>query len=190
MQCFYFLDIPLMMWFHQHQEATLRTIFKQITTAGESHWYIILGLLLFIIFRKHLPKVASQGALLASSVVVSGIAALLFKTTFGRARPKLFLSDGIYGFNFFEIEHAWISFPSGHSATAFSVAMALALCYPRWRWLWFAGGALIALSRLILTQHYLSDVIAGSILGAFSTLLLYHHIFKATLHAPTNAKEL
>lgn len=60
------------------------------------------------------------------------------------------------------------SYPSGHAALAFAVAVVLALAYRRKRgWLLGLGGAgLIALSRVYLGMHYPSDVVGGAILGA------------------------
>ena len=57
------------------------------------------------------------------------------------------------------------SFPSGHAATATGLAVALAILYPRGRWL-FAGLALLAaLQRIEVEAHYLSDVLAGAAVG-------------------------
>ena len=57
------------------------------------------------------------------------------------------------------------SFPSGHSITAFAICTPLVLQYPA-----AAPGILfcavsIAASRIILGMHFLSDVVAGSVLG-------------------------
>lgn len=58
------------------------------------------------------------------------------------------------------------SFPSGHSLSAFAVTVPLALFYPSL----FAGlmfcAASVAISRVVLGMHFLSDVLAGSALGA------------------------
>ncbi|MBI1877307.1 MAG: VanZ family protein [Chloroflexi bacterium] len=60
------------------------------------------------------------------------------------------------------------SYPSGHAATAFAVALVLALAYRRGRWwaLALAAASLIAFSRVYLGYHYPSDIIGGAILGA------------------------
>jgi undecaprenyl-diphosphatase len=62
------------------------------------------------------------------------------------------------------------SFPSGHTITAFAVAVSLSRFYPD-----LAAGLLfcavsIALSRILLGMHFLSDVLAGGIIG---TVLAY-----------------
>ncbi|MEK7785882.1 MAG: VanZ family protein, partial [Chloroflexota bacterium] len=59
------------------------------------------------------------------------------------------------------------SFPSGHAAAAFAVAAVLMLTYRRWRaWLpILIGASLIALSRVYLGVHYLSDILGGAVVG-------------------------
>jgi undecaprenyl-diphosphatase len=58
------------------------------------------------------------------------------------------------------------AFPSSHAANAFAVAMVLAR---RWRRLAvpaFALAAIVGYSRMYLDRHWLSDVVAGAVLGA------------------------
>jgi membrane-associated phospholipid phosphatase len=57
------------------------------------------------------------------------------------------------------------SFPSGHAATAFAAATAVALVYPRLRVPALVLAALVAVSRTYLGVHYWSDVIVGSLFG-------------------------
>ena len=57
------------------------------------------------------------------------------------------------------------SFPSGHAATATGLAVALAILYPRGRWLFAALAVLAAFQRLEVEAHYLSDVLAGASVG-------------------------
>lgn len=95
--------------------------------------------------------------------VALGIVVFLFlKQLTGRRRPC-------------QIEpHCWatllppdrFSFPSGHTITAFAVATPLSLFYPS-----LMAGVLfcamsIAASRILLGMHFLSDVVAGALLGA------------------------
>jgi undecaprenyl-diphosphatase len=63
------------------------------------------------------------------------------------------------------------SFPSGHSATAFAAAVAVALLFPRLRVPLLTLAALVALSRVYLGVHYWTDVLVGSALGATIGLL-------------------
>jgi undecaprenyl-diphosphatase len=57
------------------------------------------------------------------------------------------------------------SFPSAHAAVSFSVVPILDEEYPKIKWFWIAFAVLVALSRLYLGVHYLSDVMAGGLIG-------------------------
>ena len=183
-----FIDIQVALWFHTHNNRLAHDLFNVITDFGESQWYLIAGILLFAVFRKSNPGRAYSGLFLSISVAVSGIGADIFKYLAGRARPTIYFTEHLYGFNCFHYEYEWTSFPSGHAATAFSAAIVLSTLYPRWRFLFLLSGALIAFSRILLTQHYVSDVIAGSLLGIVSSILLYNLYFKTTLDVSASRK--
>jgi membrane-associated phospholipid phosphatase len=180
---FFLFDKPLTLFFHQFDAGLWHSVWKTITRAGQSEWYLVGGLLLFAGFRKRNRRFSTGGLFLFSAVAVSGLAADLLKIIFGRARPKLLLQQGIYGFDVFgwHVEHAWTSFPSGHSATALSAALTLSLLFPRFRLAFIAAGVLIAASRVVLCQHYLSDIVAGSVLGGVTAVLLYQRYFRTAL---------
>jgi undecaprenyl-diphosphatase len=121
-------------------------------------WYGIGGVVALFGGPERFP------ALLATTTAVgSGIALFLkLKKSFGRKRPCAMEP------------HCWatllppdqFSFPSGHTITAFAVAITLGAFYPAMRAeLLFCAGS-VACSRILLGMHFLSDVIAGGLLGA------------------------
>ncbi|MEO8100870.1 MAG: phosphatase PAP2 family protein [Acidobacteriota bacterium] len=58
------------------------------------------------------------------------------------------------------------SFPSGHTITAFAMAVTLGAFYPEMRpGLYFCATS-IAVSRILLGMHFLTDVLAGAALGS------------------------
>jgi undecaprenyl-diphosphatase len=82
-----------------------------------------------------------------------------------------------------EIEpHCWASilppdkysFPSGHSITAFAVAVSVGLFYPYLLEGLLLAAFLIAASRIILGMHFLSDVLAGAAIGVGLGLASFH----------------
>jgi undecaprenyl-diphosphatase len=105
-----------------------------------------------------------------SAVAVSGLAANALKIVFGRARPRLIESD--YGMAWFRFGADWASFPSGHSNTAFAIALALAALWPGWRRPLLVAAAIVAASRVVIGAHYLSDTLAGAALAVLTTVLL------------------
>lgn len=58
------------------------------------------------------------------------------------------------------------SFPSGHSMSAFAIAVPLCIFYPHLQAGLLALALSIAVSRVILGMHFVSDVVVGSLLGA------------------------
>ncbi|HET7152005.1 MAG TPA: phosphatase PAP2 family protein [Candidatus Acidoferrum sp.] len=57
------------------------------------------------------------------------------------------------------------SFPSGHTMTAFSIALVISYFYPSLEGALFFLALSIAVSRIVLGMHFLSDVLAGVVLG-------------------------
>lgn len=57
------------------------------------------------------------------------------------------------------------SFPSGHTMTAFSIALVISYFYPSLEAPLFFLALSIAVSRIMLGMHFLSDVLAGVVLG-------------------------
>jgi undecaprenyl-diphosphatase len=68
------------------------------------------------------------------------------------------------------------SFPSGHAMTAFSIALVVSAFYSYLAWPLYFIAASIAVSRIVLGMHFLSDVIVGALLGTglgFASLALF-----------------
>ncbi len=57
------------------------------------------------------------------------------------------------------------SFPSAHTANAVFLAGLLAYVYPKYRWCFYSGTALLGLLRVYSGVHYVSDVVAGYVVG-------------------------
>jgi membrane-associated phospholipid phosphatase len=67
------------------------------------------------------------------------------------------------------------SFPSGHTSVAFASATSLYMAYPKWYVAVpaFTYAASVGYSRMYLGKHYPSDVLAGAVIGAGSSWLMY-----------------
>lgn len=79
-------------------------------------------------------------------------------------------------------EEAVRSFPSGHSATAVALAIALSFMYPRGRWVFAVLAFMACLQRLVSGAHFLSDIMAGSDIAVLVSLGFYRYAIR-DIHA-------
>ncbi|GBD07369.1 hypothetical protein HRbin21_01187 [bacterium HR21] len=99
----------------------------------------------------------------------AGITALLvtgMKVAVGRARPSV--GAGSLAFSAPGWDDSHQSFPSGHSALAFLLSTIVASSFqlpPAGQAFVYGGAALTAVSRLYHRRHWLSDVVAGALVG-------------------------
>jgi len=141
-----------------HAPRWIRVWMLCATRGGDGWLWYAMGIVILLAGgERRFPAVAA-GALAA------GLGITLFlriKKATGRKRPCALEP------------HCWatllppdqFSFPSGHTITAFSVAVSLSRFYPD-----LATGLLfcalsIAASRILLGMHFLSDVLAGAAIG-------------------------
>ena len=170
-------DKALAYYFATHL-SSLHKIFSFITKLGLSEYYLIPSFLLFILAKGRNEQLSRGALFLFLSVALSGIFIIIIKIVVARFRPPALIHDNLFGFNWFELGYMVNSFPSGHATTAFSAFIALGLMMPRFYKLFLFIAALIALSRVILGVHYLSDVIMGGVIGTLWAYYLYNRIFK------------
>jgi len=87
------------------------------------------------------------------------------KWLFGRHRPVMLFQEGLYGFTWLAAKGNQHSFPSGHTFRIFSAMTALSFLWPRARLPLTAAAVLVGVSRILVTRHYPSDVLAGAVVG-------------------------
>jgi membrane-associated phospholipid phosphatase len=107
-----------------------------------------------------------RGGLLLAAPAAGGIAAELLKLLVRRLRPD----EATFGYAFRAFTDAPLStrglgMPSSHVMVAFGGAAALARLFPETRPVGYILAAGCALTRVLTTQHYLSDVVAAAALG-------------------------
>ncbi len=176
---YYRIDLPVAI-FCKGLDIRILDAFEWISTLGDSTWYLLGAFGLFLYFKRinRRELYANQSLFVFASVAVSGLVTLLIKLIFGRFRPTMFFTEGLYGFNYFNPSEDMNSFPSGHAATALSLAFALSLLFPRYRFPLFLLGLLVAVSRTVTTAHFLSDTVTGAWIGIVTVCLLRQELIR------------
>jgi membrane-associated phospholipid phosphatase len=144
--------------------------------AGNGAGVIVVLTAVVILSRTKVSRVP----LLASIALGGGLLADIAKLCVARSRPhSTDLAVATFTSTFhgllplFSVRSGEQSFPSGHSATAIGLAVALSLIYPRGRWFFGLLAATVASIRIILHAHFPTDVAAGLMLGGMSAFVCY-----------------
>lgn len=151
--------------------GALRAIAVLFAHSGDS-WFWAIGLVILWISGNSFWK--EWAVVQFASISLLAAMVLIIKFRVRRQRP-----EGEWGRIYrFTDPH---SFPSGHAARAFLIATIATGLGPAWLaiilWIW---APLVALARVAMGVHYLSDVVAGTILGilvAWIGLQVYMPIF-------------
>jgi undecaprenyl-diphosphatase len=145
----------------------LDQILPWLTYLG-SHFAVILFIILSCIITQQ--KKVFRHLVLLYAVQSAVIYSLKFLAK--RERPLFFL-EMASKFSKGPGEILDPSFPSAHAVFAFMMATLLSAWFPRYRIIFFIVAGLIGWSRIYLSLHYPTDVIAGALLGyGITTLFL------------------
>jgi membrane-associated phospholipid phosphatase len=166
-------------WLNSYNSGFFDGVFKYVTFFGNGIFVICIGVLL--LFYSLRSSVFVLTAYLSTGLIVQILKQFVFA---GYQRPvkyfqntvHLHLVDGVSLLS----GH---SFPSGHSASAFALFLSLAII-SRNRYLQvicFILASTVAYSRVYLSQHFLGDIFAGSMIGVIGTLALYPVFYKKDL---------
>ncbi|MCH9755820.1 MAG: phosphatase PAP2 family protein [Gammaproteobacteria bacterium] len=160
---FLYFDKPIAVFFHDLKLGYLKYFLVAITSLGKSKPAIGLLFLLALLFRYivHKKKWEMRAWFLWLCTLIPSVIVLGLKMLFGRARPELWFSDGLYGFQWIKFERLYWSFPSGHTATMMGLMFGLCVVWPRYRFVFLLFGFFVMLSRIVLFQHYVSDVMVS-----------------------------
>jgi len=194
---YFYVDKSVSLYFIEHAE-TYKTIGKKMSILGESHWYIgtaILGALFYRYIRPN--EIYKQRFLFLLYInIFSGLISLITKMFFGRLRPwKLENGGDGYGFliaqneNFTFLQNInyqitmlmkdsthYTSFPSGHTTTSMALFTYMVILFPKQTYIWASITFVAVFARILANDHFVSDVLAGTMVGVLSTLFIYSKI--------------
>lgn len=170
----------LSLWLNGHHNPFLDVVFKYATHLGDG--LILIPVFIFALSRNYFLSLV----LALSTIIESLLVQLVLKNGFFAdvVRPIKYIaqSDLLHRVDGVNI-HSMHSFPSGHTQTAFLLAVFIVLfckrSYAAYILLFLA--TMVALSRVYLLQHFFIDVWVGSIIGyvfLVLTLLVFTKYFE------------
>ncbi len=182
------LDLAIYNYFYNlnygFETFSLKNFFIGVTELGDSFWYFLVFVLVFLIsfVGKTTKTLSSESYLRIRNFTIFGFFYLLLvgcvtqilKHVIGRPRPNHTNFEESVVFNFFSTDSSFHSFPSGHSSTIVSVAIILGLLIPNLRKFFIIFSIIVAISRVVVGAHYLTDIIAGGLVA-----IILYKILKA-----------
>ena len=173
-------------WCNSHNSALLDKFFAVYTNVGDGLFATVVCLA-FLFYRM------GYGVMLAISNIAAGFLAQFLKRVvfYDAVRPRVYFS-GIYDLHFAEGVDVLSanSMPSGHTATAFATFLCLAIFTKNsfLRILFFFLALLVGYSRMYLSQHFLTDIMVGSMVGV--AVVIAYYLYHQKIQAPWYHKPL
>ena len=153
--------------------------FKYFTHYGDGVMWVPLGLFCFFFKRKYFI------AVLAGAIISTLLAQFLKRIVYPEElRPISYLSESFPVHQIAGVEMRRLhSFPSGHTTTAFTMALIMSHMINKkvWSILLPLLALIAAYSRVYLAQHFPTDLLAGMCIGIVSailSLLVYKKIIR------------
>jgi membrane-associated phospholipid phosphatase len=146
-------------------------------------WFAVAIAAVLVLFNYH------KAFIVATSYAVTSVAAQILKYIFDMPRPALYFKDQISHIHFVkDVDILKLhSFPSGHTVSAFMLAVIFTYWSKKKAWgpLFLLIAIFVGYSRMYLSEHFFEDVIAGSVIGVVVTVIwLYWIDNKAFLERP------
>ncbi|MCH9764029.1 MAG: phosphatase PAP2 family protein [Gammaproteobacteria bacterium] len=186
---FLYIDAPVALFFHHIELGSIQPLSEGVTILGEIK--PLLGILLVsaVVCRYllHWRQWEMRAWFLCLCTFIPSALVLGLKIIFGRARPELLFTQGIYGFQWMQYSRPFWSFPSGHTATLMGCVFGLCIVWPRYRWVFLSIGFVVMLSRVLLLQHYISDVMVSAYLACIEVWVLQFMLHR---YAPSFMKKV
>ncbi|WEK06382.1 MAG: phosphatase PAP2 family protein [Candidatus Devosia phytovorans] len=165
-----------------------RAPYAFVTRFGLPDGVLILSLVIFLLtvigmrlvpaglWRRATRELCQVSAFVFLTIGVSGLATNILKRLIGRSRPVIYDQVGAFDFRYVLNDWTFQSFPSGHSTTAMATALVVGFLAPRLFMLVLLLALATGLSRIMLGQHYPTDIVGGyvvGIIGAFAMRNLF-----------------
>ena len=171
------IDRPLAHFIYDHVNARAHKALDSITHyAKAGHWLAAAVLALiaaavlrhFHVYPEQVAQLINYSLAFIASLTLGSAILHVIKLAIGRRRPRDDMEMGLYGFMPLAFNSDYNSFPSGHALTICCVAVIFTCVWPMLWPLWFSIAAILAITRALLTAHFISDVMIGAGIGLIS----------------------
>lgn len=176
--CIAYVDQPAATWSHQH----LRRSATAVTMSRLSEPFVPLSVVILTLAGIAAMAGRRQVRNTHRSILLAALATLsaseirtALKYVFGRTWPDTFvdgnpswIQNHVYGFWPFHGGAGWSAFPSGHTAVITAALIVLWSRHPRFRLVYLAGLLVEVLGLYCADYHFVSDMLAGAMVGAVS----------------------
>ena len=155
---YFFVDQPVISFIRGY-ELDRFPLLKWLTRPPEAFVRLSPFVLLACLIRRWFgPWTWAEKAALAAAVstLLTALAALLLKMTFGRSAD---------GFHPFHVGATYWAFPSGHTACTLSVTVVAQAAFPRWRLCWWSLAGIVSAMLIALSHHFVGDIFGGAFVG-------------------------
>jgi membrane-associated phospholipid phosphatase len=173
--CYQHVDKPLALWLHA-RDSRHWPVLNQPHRIADLLVYLLLPALI-VCSVAWWRRYEGRWLQITFDACLSLAAVLIVKTPvkalFGRTWPDSFyhnnpsyLDHGVYGFLPLQWKVAYWAFPSGHTAQIVAVSAAVMLHEPKLGWIFVPLSTFVMIDLVAMNYHWLSDVLAGVLLGA------------------------
>ncbi|MFA6265193.1 MAG: phosphatase PAP2 family protein [Pseudolabrys sp.] len=167
----------------RHLPGWIVKLFNELTDYGKGAWFLWpLGLLYLAlaalprlvtpISQAVLAAVMVRAGFLFAAIGLPGLFASIVKNMIGRARPGVPGRIDPFVFDPFHWAPAYAGMPSGHATTAFAALAAIGTLWPRARTALLIYAAVIAVSRVVVQAHFVTDTLSGAVVGIVGVVLV------------------
>lgn len=158
-------ELPICLAMNHVRSDALRGLMGAVSRLGNG-WFWIAAACLLVAIESGAALPALRHLALAALV-----STVLYKTLKRwTARPRPFASGEGFRLTVDPLDE--FSFPSGHTLHAVAFTLVIQVYCPVLLWVVLPFTVLVAMSRIILGLHYLTDVLAGAVLGSTVALLV------------------
>ncbi len=162
-------DPVVRQWVSEHSTRGTRQFMRNVSRYGDWPTHVIAGLLIIALAAlRGNKRWVNIGLTMILACALAGVVARGVKIATGRARPSVKQELGWQGPR---LSSKYNSFPSGHTAATTAFFGVLLFAHRRLALALSPIPLLIALSRMYVAAHYLSDVVCAMILGLFCAWL-------------------